>query len=57
VKSLVEAHSGEFKIESTLGVGTKVTVWLQASLGPNLAIAEHKYAGPKALPEENPGEA
>ncbi|WP_193187325.1 PAS domain-containing sensor histidine kinase [Nisaea sediminum] len=56
VKSLVEAHSGEFKIESTLGVGTKVTVWLQASLGPNLAVAEHQYAGPKALPEENPGE-
>tara|TARA_E500000318_G_scaffold16930_2_gene17135 strand:+ start:1640 stop:3859 length:2220 start_codon:yes stop_codon:yes gene_type:complete len=47
VKSLVDAHSGELRIESTLGVGTKVTVWLHAALGPKPALQETMSAGPK----------
>jgi len=56
VKSLVQALSGEFKIESTLGVGTRVTVWLPASSGPNFPLAEPHHAGPKAVLQEDPGE-
>ncbi|WP_323797353.1 ATP-binding protein [Nisaea sp.] len=54
VKSLVEAHSGELKIESTLGVGTKVTVWLHAALGPKPALQETTSVGPKVDIEEDP---
>ncbi|UUX51083.1 ATP-binding protein [Nisaea acidiphila] len=55
VKSLVEAHGGELKIESTLGVGTKVTVWLQAALGEGLPQDPLELAGPKAVLEEDLG--
>lgn len=53
VKSLVDAHSGELKIESTLGVGTKVTVWLHAALGPKPALQEPASVGPKVDIEED----
>ncbi|WP_193172889.1 PAS domain-containing sensor histidine kinase [Nisaea nitritireducens] len=53
VKSLVDAHSGELRIESTLGVGTKVTVWLHAALGPKPALQETTSAGPKVDIEED----
>ena len=52
VKSLVEAHAGELKIESTLGVGTKATVWLHAALGPKGGATETASLGPKADFEE-----
>ncbi|WP_420403958.1 PAS domain-containing sensor histidine kinase [Nisaea sp.] len=54
VKSLVEAHSGEFNIESTPGVGTKATVWLQAAPQLQLARAEQQDSGPRAVSEEDP---
>jgi len=57
VKSLVDAHSGELRIESTLGVGTKVTVWLHAALGPKPALQETTSAGPKVDIEEIPDDA
>lgn len=56
VKSLVEVHGGELNIDSTLGVGTKVTVWLQAALESHLPAMEHEIAGPKAVLEEDPSE-
>lgn len=57
VKSLVDAHSGELRIESTLGVGTKVTVWLHAALGPIPALQDTAYAGPKVDIEDVSDEA
>ena len=56
VKSLVDAHSGELQIESTLGVGTKVTVWLHAAYGPNPALAEAEPVEPKVDVEEDQDE-
>ncbi|MEP3115645.1 ATP-binding protein [Nisaea sp.] len=57
VKSLVDAHSGELRIESTLGVGTKVTVWLHAALGPIPSLQDTTYVGPKVDIEDVSDEA
>lgn len=57
VKSLAEAHGGELSIESTVGVGTKVTVWLPATPEPALLYTETAHAGPKAVLQEDHGNA